>query len=130
MPTYLPWLGAGEAVPAPGRDARTDEGGSSAVLDWRNPHWQTDIPPYYVQLGSHTEPNLAAPGDPVAVTIEGSDPGELYEGKTPGEVSIYWAVPNRTSCSTVALELVAPDMTRSRARTETVRIAASLRPAP
>jgi hypothetical protein len=107
----------------------SEEGGSSASLEWRNPNWEQGIPPSYVTLRRQTEPNLGAPGDPVAVTIDGSDEGGFYEGEVPGDAAISWVIPNATSCSTVALELVAPDMSRSEAKREIVRIAESLRPA-
>lgn len=63
------------------------------------------------------------------MSIEGSDPGELYEGKQPGEASVYWVIPNVASCSTVALWFSADGMTRMQARREVRRIAESLRPA-
>lgn len=107
----------------------TEEGISYAFLDWRNPSWKDDIPPYYVLLLRTSEPNLAAPGDPVRTTIEGSRQGELYGGKDAGEASVYWVIPNVTSCSTVAIWLNAPDMTKAQARKEAVRIAESLHPA-
>lgn len=130
-PTYLPWIGPGEAVPAPLMNVETtEEDGSYAILDWRNPHWKDNAAPYYVILRRQSEPNLSAPGEPVEIRIEGSDPGDLYEGKLSGETSIYWVVPNLTSCSTIALDLVAPDMTRSDAKRAIIRIARSLRPVP
>jgi hypothetical protein len=127
-PTYLPWLSAGEDVPPPRMSHASEEGGSSASLEWRNPNWEQGIPPSYVTLRRQTEPNLGAPGDPVAVTIDGSDEGGFYEGEVPGDAAISWVIPNATSCSTVALELVAPDMSRSEAKREIVKIAESLRP--
>ncbi|HEV8419781.1 MAG TPA: hypothetical protein VGR13_00350 [Actinomycetota bacterium] len=111
------------------RQELTDEGISYAFLDWRNPFWKDDIPPYYVILLRTSEPNLAAPGDPVRTTIEGSRHGELYGGKDAGEASVHWVIPNVTSCSTVELWLNAPDMTVAQARNEAVMIAESLQPA-
>jgi hypothetical protein len=108
--------------------ATFEEGGSYAALDWRNPHWKEEIPPYYVILRRQAEPNLAAPGDQVAVTIEGSDEGAFYEGEVAGNAGIYWVIPNVISCSTLALELVAPDLTRAEARNEIFKVAESLRP--
>jgi len=64
----------------------------------------------------------------VSIPIDGWDPGELYDGKQPGEASVYWVIPNVTACSTVAIWFSAPDMTRKQARREARRIAESLRP--
>lgn len=88
----------------------------------RNPHHKVSL----VRTGEY---NLGAPGSRVDVLIEGSDPGELYDGKQPGEASIYWVIPNVTSCSTMAIWFHAPDMTRRQARAEVRKIAVSLRPA-
>src|SRR5205823_1039870 len=110
-PTYLPWLSPGEEVPPLLMDRATSEdAGSYAALDWRNPYWKKAIPPYYVVLRQQTTPNLGAPGDLVPVTIDGSDEGGFYEGEVPGDAAISWVIPNVTSCSTITLELVGPDL--------------------
>jgi hypothetical protein len=50
-PTYLPWLDLGEEVPEPDAHQVTgDDGTSYAFLDWRNPRWKRDFPPYFVEL--------------------------------------------------------------------------------
>jgi hypothetical protein len=130
-PTYLPWLKSGEAVPPPRvyQYAEADDPNVASLLDWRSPLDQGTTSPYYVTLTRQSDPNLSAPGVSIRVTVEGSDPGELYEGIEPGEAAIYWVIPNVTSCSTIELSMVAPDMTRERALKEIVKIAESLRPA-
>jgi hypothetical protein len=129
-PTYLPWLKSGDEIPEP--DAHRvvgDEGVSYAFLTWRTPVGAMRHPQYEVSLVRTGQYNLGAPGSRVDVSIEGSDPGEIYDGKQGGETSVYWVIPNVTHCSTVALWLSAPDMTRKQARTEVRKIAESLRPA-
>jgi hypothetical protein len=64
----------------------------------------------------------------VPVSIEGSNPGDLYEGKNLGDAAIFWVIPNVISCATVVLSMVAADMSRERALREIVRVAESLRP--
>lgn len=126
-PTYLPWLDEGQEVPLPFVRMEITEGDAAySRLDWRNPLWGKAFPPYFVSLVRTTDPNLAAPGRPVPVTIEGSDLGSLYEGKEPGEASIYWVIPNVESCSTLALWLAAPDMSRRQTLKEILLIAKSL----
>jgi hypothetical protein len=101
----------------------------ASFLDWRNPELDSENSPYYLSLRRQTDPNLSAPGEPVPVTIEGSDPGELHEGIRSGEVAISWVIPNVSACSTVVLELEGPDMSRGRAVREIVLVAKSLRSA-
>jgi hypothetical protein len=106
----------------------TDEGISYSFLDWRNPHRTNRVEPFYVMLLRTSEPNLSAPVEQVGITIEGSRAGEVHEGKQPGEASVYWVIPNVTACSTVALWLAAPGLSRMQAKAEVTRIAESLRP--
>jgi hypothetical protein len=129
-PTYLPWVEPGEDIPEPdAHSAPGDDGISYAFLDWTDPHDAMGHFHYKVTLVRTGQYNLGAPGTPVDVSIEGSDPGELYDGKQPGEASIYWVIPNVTACSTVAIWFSSQDMTRKQAREEIKRIARSLRPA-
>ena len=122
-PTYLPWLDPGQQIPAPEAHREVgDEGISYAFLEWRNPAYQVSV----VRTSQY---NLGAPGVHVDMSIEGSDPGELYDGKQPGDTSVYWVIPNIALCSTVALWFSAEDLTRHQARREVRRIAESLRPA-
>jgi hypothetical protein len=129
-PTYLPWLEPGEPVPPPRvyQYVEPDDPNMASFLDWRSPLDKGTTPPYYVILYRQSDPNLSAPGLSVSVSIEGSGPGDLHEGKGPGEAAIFWVIPNVTSCSTVILSMNAPDMSGQRALKEIVSIAESLRP--
>lgn len=98
-------------------------------MDWRNPRWKRDFPPYFVELVRKSEPIFGSSEHSVSVFIEGSDVGTLYEGETPNSPSIAWVIPNIPSCSTVVLRLVAPDMTRAQAMKTIIKIAEHLRPA-
>jgi hypothetical protein len=130
-PTYLPWVEPGEDVPPPdAHQVRGDGGVDYALMDWRNPRWKEELPPYYVELVRKSEPVLGGSTQSVKVSIEGSGEGVLYEGETPNTPSIVWVIPNVTSCSTVVLRLVAPDMTREQATDAIVKIAESLEPVP
>jgi hypothetical protein len=129
-PTYLPWVEPGEEIPEPdAHSAVGDEGVSYAFLTWTDPPEAMGHFRYKVSLVRTGQYNLGAPGSPVDVSIEGSDPGELYDGKQAGEASIYWVIPNVTACSTVAIWFSAPDITWKQARAEVRKIAESLRPA-
>jgi hypothetical protein len=107
------------------------EEASYAILEWLNPSARKELhPSYHVRLLRTTEYAFGSSSVIVETPIEDWDPGELYDGKQPGEASVYWVIPNVVGCSTVAMWFSAPDMTREQTRREATRVAESLRPAP
>jgi hypothetical protein len=130
VPTYLPWLEPGEAVPSPLSRKVVTEAASYAILEWRSPRSTNDsVPSYRVRLIRTTEYVFGGSAIPVKTPIEDWDPGELYDGGQPGEASVYWVIPNVIGCSTVAVWFSATNMARKRTRQEIRRIAESVRPA-
>jgi hypothetical protein len=108
----------------------TDEA-SYAILEWLNPRSKKEVhPSYKVTFVRTTQYAFGGSSVPVRTPIDDWGPGDLYDGKQPGEASAWWIIPNVTGCSAVALWFSAPDMTRKQARSEVIRIVESLRPAP
>jgi len=125
-PSYLPWLGEGEAPRPPSKyiDDGTklqDEGSGYAALMWANPNSNG---PDYVRLVTMTE-DLAAEGVETEVSVDG-DRGQLLPlDEASGGIVMEWEI-SQGVCNKLSLELVAPGLTSSEAANEIKTIAESL----
>src|SRR5213080_2463814 len=92
-PTYLPWLGQGQAVPFPLAGRSLDTGDS--VLTWApgGTNAAPSGPGQAVTLIRTGRPVDATAGTPVPVWIEGSSIGLLRNDVPPGTATIAWSLP-------------------------------------
>ena len=127
-PTYLPWLGQGQAVPFPLAGRSLDTGDS--VLTWApgGTNAAPSGPGQAVTLIRTGRPVDATAGTPVPVWIEGSSIGLLRNDVPPGTATIAWSLP--AVCPTVSLQVFEPGRSGLSVRAIALRVARSLRPRP
>jgi hypothetical protein len=119
-PAYLPWLDAGQPVPAPSHERF--EG--YAQLDWREGR-------SYVLLWRVNE-LMGGPGEPAPSLPNGAE-GYLYESSTDEDIgwwSISWADVQADGCNETALVLYSPRLTKQEGKREILQLAATLREEP
>jgi hypothetical protein len=119
-PAYLPWIEPGEPLPPPieSYDAEIDR----AQLSWTNPNH----PPGQAGVGLtiYTHTPMGNLGEETDVLVDGIA-GRLHREDEGGLIGISWSF-NRSECNHLELALAAPDLSRSVAIQELLRVARSL----
>jgi hypothetical protein len=142
LPTYLPWLQPGEALPEPTRSLSAAGGGPQgldpgyAILQWGSPGGDVSEPggpdlEGGLSLWRSTESQAVLRADPVPTLPDGAE-GALFGPATDGQDRywIVWADPTPGSydddCSATTLVLSMPNVSLARQRAELLRVAASI----
>jgi streptogramin lyase len=142
LPTYLPWLGPGEALPEPTRSISAAGGGPQgldpgySILHWGSPYGDVTREggpelEGYVSLWRTTEPTGVLEADPDVPPLPDGSEGKVF-GPGPGgdDLSIHWADPTPSpyddDCSETTLVLHMPNVSLDRLRTELFLVAASI----
>jgi hypothetical protein len=139
-PTYLPWVAPGEPVGPPGTDRWAGGGGPQgldpgySILSWSN--GDVTMPGHAPDVGSvslwrATESVGSFPVDPEVPPLPDGSTGRFYASEGGGgDWSIIWGDPlpdvTDDDCSETALVVNFPNLTRSEAKREIIRIAESL----
>jgi hypothetical protein len=139
-PTYLPWLSPRQPIPAP-ETARSADGGGPQGLDpgystlsWSNGDVTrpgTDREVGAVHLWRATQSVGSFPIDPDVPALPDGSTGRLYASEGGGgDWSIVWGDPTPDvtddDCSETALVVHFPNLTKTEAKREVIRIAESL----
>lgn len=117
VPTYLPWLAAGERVPPP--EDRYDSDIDMASRIWIDP----DAPDVAIALTRRPEQLQSGPGERTGITMQGAE-GELsfHHGKS---VAIAWDLVNER-CNFVVLSFYYGERAADAAKREVIKVARSL----
>jgi hypothetical protein len=139
QPTYLPWLGSGEQVPAPQTEISPAGGGPQAgdpgysMLVWGfgditepgGPERKGSL-----ALWRSTESAGVPEPDPEVPPLPDGAAGVLSEGEGEGGWAIRWADPSPSpyadGCSETTLVLAMPNLSHEQQRNEIIKIAESL----
>jgi hypothetical protein len=149
LPSYLPWLEPGEALPEPTRSISAAGGGPQgldpgySILHWGSPFGDVirEGGPElegYVSLWRTTEPSSVLRADPEGPLLPDGSEGKVFGSEGGEDLAIIWADPTPSpyddDCSQTTLVLHMPNVSLERLQTELLRVAGSLhdpeQPAP
>jgi hypothetical protein len=116
-PAYLPWVEAGQQLPAPSRERFA----GYATLNWHADNSS------YVQLW-RVNGLLGGPGEPAPPLPNGAE-GYLYESASDEDIAdwaIVWADAQADGCDQTTLTLYGPSLTKQEGKREILSLAATL----